>query len=124
MSYADKVLGLSSGKGYRSRPSKRPRELNYADLVTCGFCRGSGKDVCGGTCGVCKGNKHVKVKPPVVRCLECHGSGHGKGALTCLACRGIGVVSVPEGAGVCSHCHGTGEEGVFYCKQCRGQGIC
>ncbi|MBU4400755.1 MAG: molecular chaperone DnaJ, partial [Planctomycetes bacterium] len=65
-----------------------------------------------------------KVKPPVVRCLECRGSGHGKGALTCLACRGIGVVSVPEDAGTCPHCHGTGEEGVFYCTQCHGQGIC
>ncbi len=63
------------------------------------------------------------MKPPVVTCLKCSGSGRGTGALSCLACRGTGVVSVRKEAATCPKCGGTGEDGVFYCTPCKGQGI-
>jgi len=106
---------------------KGGRKLLYVESVECGFCHGGRHDVCGGTCGVCKGHGHVPVKPPVIRCLKCHGTGRTNGTLTCLACRGVGVVEVREDATTCPNCHGTGREGksgIFACTRCRGQGIC
>jgi len=140
--YVDKILGIppqepaaaepqktkAAAGDQRQRPvkrapAKRCRELRHVDLVPCGYCRGSGADACGGTCGVCRGEGDVDVKPPVVTCLKCRGSGRENGTLTCLACRGVGVVSVRDGATACTNCHGTGKEGVFYCTKCHGQGI-
>lgn len=137
--YIDKVLGISADElttgrarktitadGWRSvaRPTARGRrEIRYVESVCCGYCRGSGKDASGNSCGVCKGESSIRVDPPVVQCLECRGTGHGKGHLTCLACRGVGVVSVRQGATTCPRCDGTGRSGAFYCTHCRGQGI-
>lgn len=103
------------------------RRLQYGDAVACAFCQRSGVNPTFGNqsvCGVCKGRGRVAVKPPVVSCLKCRGSRRETGYLTCLACRGCGVVSVRQGAGTCPDCCGTGEDGIFYCTQCKGQGIC
>ena len=118
--YAEKVLDRLGNQA----AVKGGRKLLHAESVVCGFCQGTGLGACGAVCGVCKGHGRVAVKPPVVTCLECRGTGRAKGTLTCLACRGVGVVSVPEGATTCRSCHGTGKHGLFYCTQCRGQGIC
>ncbi len=136
--YVDRVLGLKppgkepeQERGTRKRywrpkrpPATQQRELKYVDSVRCGYCQGMGEDDCGGICNVCSGNGEVTVEPPVITCLECRGDGHGKGSLTCLACQGIGVVSVSENATICSHCQGSGEDGVFGCMYCKGQGVC
>ena len=103
------------------------RELQSSDSVACAFCRGTGVKPAFGNqscCGVCHGRGHLAIQPPWVSCLRCRGLGCETGDLTCLACRGSGVVSVRQGAGTCPRCRGTGEDGIFYCTPCKGQGIC
>ena len=65
----------------------------------------------------------VRVTPPVVTCRLCGGSGRVGGDLICLTCRGVGVVPVRFEADTCPRCGGSGEEGIFYCNACKGQGI-
>jgi DnaJ-class molecular chaperone len=121
MEYAMQVLnrhGPVSGK-----PDRRKR---FVDEVTCAFCGGLGADPkysSASGCPVCRGAGVVRVMSPVVGCRQCGCSGRVAGDLICLTCRGVGVVSVPAEADTCAHCRGTGEEGVFYCNACKGQGI-
>ena len=121
MKYPMSVLEIgSTGR----RP--RPRQKRFVDRVPCAFCRGDGVDPQYGNlskCPVCGGGGEIKVNPPVVTCLSCSGSGYSSGFLSCLACRGTGVVSVSPEAGACPKCRGTGEDGIFYCNSCKGQGI-
>lgn len=119
--YIKEILGNVAAAG------QRRRGLQHVDAMACAFCQGSGVNPAFGNqsvCGVCHGRGRVAVQPPVVSCLKCRGSGCETGDLTCLACRGYGVVAVRPGAGACPRCRGTGEDGVFYCTQCKGQGIC
>jgi len=121
MEYAKEVLSR-----FGNIDGRRRRQKRYVDSVTCAYCRGAGVDPKYGNasrCPVCGAACRVKVNPPVVACLKCLGSGRESGDLSCLACKGVGVVSVRREAGTCPKCRGTGEEGVFYCSACRGQGI-
>ncbi|MBM4286284.1 MAG: hypothetical protein FJ128_13725 [Deltaproteobacteria bacterium] len=122
MKYPTNVIKTTSSE----RRGPRPRQKMYVSRAPCAYCRGGGVDPKFGNfsvCPVCKGTREVKVNPPVVICKSCSGSGYGSGYLSCLACKGAGVVSVSPEAGTCPKCHGTGEDGVFYCSACKGQGI-
>ena len=121
MEYALKVLNQ-----YGPATRKPTRRKRFVDEVPCAYCRSDGVDPNYGNfskCPVCGGGGQIKVNPPVVTCLSCSGSGYSSGYLSCLACRGTGVVSVSPEAGTCPKCRGTGEEGIFYCNSCKGQGI-
>lgn len=121
MEYPREVLArLSKIEG------RRTQRLRMVDTVTCGSCRGTGVNHKFGSqshCPVCGATGQIKVTPPVVTCLRCGGSGCAVGDLTCMSCKGAGVVSVRPEAATCSRCGGTGLDGVFYCNQCKGQGI-
>ena len=120
--YVQKILEKSGRVHGGTRRAKR-----NVRHVLCAFCHGSGQNPkIESSCPVCHGLKKVEVKPPVVTCLICHGSGANAGELNCLGCKGIGVVSVSKEAETCGKCFGTGYqgEGVFYCSDCKGQGIC
>ena len=121
MEYAMHVLnrhGPVSGQ-----PTRRKR---FVDEVVCAYCAGRGADPkysSASGCPVCRGAGRVRVTPPVVSCRLCAGSGQVSGDLICLTCKGAGVVSVPDEADTCGCCGGIGEEGIFYCNACKGQGI-
>jgi DnaJ-class molecular chaperone len=119
MEFALKVLNRC---GPAVKPTRRKR---FVDAVGCAYCGGGGdpKYSSASGCPVCRGAGAVRVISPVVTCRRCGGSGRVEGDLVCLTCRGVGAVSVPVGANTCSRCGGTGEEGVFYCNACKGQGI-
>lgn len=120
MEYALKILNKY---GPAVRPSHRMR---FVDEVACAYCGGSGADPqysSASGCPVCRGAGSVRVALPVVACRPCGGSGRVAGNLICLTCRGAGAMSVRFEADTCSQCQGTGEEGIFYCNACKGQGI-
>ena len=121
MEYAMQVLTRHGPVSGQSTCQKR-----FVDEVTCAYCGGGGADPkysSASGCPVCRGAGVVRVRPPVVACRQCGSSGRVAGDLICLTCKGVGVVSVPVEADTCSRCGGTGEEGVFYCNACKGQGI-
>ena len=121
MEYAMQVLnryGPVSGQ-----PTRRKR---FVDEVSCAYCGGRGADPkysSASGCPVCRGAGVVRVMPPVVACRQCGASGRVGGDLICLTCKGVGVVPVPVEADTCWRCGGTGEERVFYCNACKGQGL-
>ena len=121
MEYALKILTR-----HGPAPGKSSRRKRFVDEVSCAYCGGRGADPqysSASGCPVCRGAGAVRVTPPVVSCRSCAGSGRVRGDLICLTCRGVGVVSVSVEADTCPRCGGTGEEGVFYCNACKGQGI-
>lgn len=121
MEYALKVLNRYGPVSNRPTRSKR-----FVDEVTCAYCGGGGADPkyrSASGCPVCRGAGSARVTPPVVTCQRCSGHGRAEGDLICLTCRGVGVVSVRFEADTCPRCGGTGEEGIFYCNACKGQGI-
>jgi DnaJ-class molecular chaperone len=120
MEYALKVLNKY---GPAVKPTHRKR---FVDEVACAYCGGGGADPkysSASGCPVCRGAGAVRVVPPVVTCRRCACSGRVAGDLICLTCGGVGMVSVPFAADTCPRCGGTGEEGIFYCNACKGQGI-
>jgi len=107
-------------------------ELLAGKVITCAFCRGSGKDPFGvmsalSTCQVCGGRGSVAVEEPAVRCAFCGGSGvHRDLRLTCTACAGKGMTSVHSPHAKCPRCGGAGadpEIGYLHCVLCRGAGV-
>ncbi len=121
MEYALQVLNR-----YGPAPGNPTRRKRFVDEVACAYCRGGGADPkysSASGCPVCRGAGTSRVAPPVVACRQCAGSGRVGGDLVCLTCKGVGVVSVPFAADTCPRCRGTGEEGIFYCHACKGQGI-
>jgi DnaJ-class molecular chaperone len=121
MEYAMQVLNRHGPVSGQSARRKR-----FVDEVICAYCGGRGADPkysSASGCPVCHAAGVVQVIPPVVACRQCGSSGRVGGDLICLTCKGVGVVSVPVEADTCSRCDGTGEEGVFYCNTCKGQGI-
>lgn len=120
MEYALQVLN----KCAPARKSNRGQRM--VNEVTCAYCGGRGADPkysSASGCPVCRGAGAVRVVPPVAACRRCAGSGRVAGDLICLTCKGVGVVSIPFKAHTCPRCGGTGEEGIFYCHLCKGQGI-
>lgn len=104
--------------------ASRPRTPRFVEAVVCGYCQGRGTDVkLGSRCPVCGATGRINVTPPVVTCLRCGGAGRENGDLTCLACGGTGVGQIREPAAPCAACGQTGEDGIFYCLPCQGQGI-
>jgi DnaJ-class molecular chaperone len=121
MGYALSVLGKLGGL-----KSGALRRLRLVNKVSCAFCGGSGQDPKYGTaagCPVCGGSGQVQTRPPVVICLVCAGTGHASGDLPCVACRGVGVASISARVEVCPRCQGSGQDGIFYCNYCKGQGL-
>lgn len=59
----------------------------------------------------------------MITCLRCSGFGRENGDLTRLACGGTGVGQIRAAAALCAKCGQTGEEGIFYCLPCKGQGV-
>jgi len=101
-----------------------PRVPRFVRVVACGYCQGSGKEPkYGSCCPVCGATGRIKVIPPVITCLRCCGAGRENGDLTCLACGGTGVGQIRKEGRPCAECEQTGENGVFYCLPCRGQGL-
>jgi DnaJ-class molecular chaperone len=104
-----------------------------ANVITCAFCEGSGRDPFGllsglSRCQVCGGIGSVTIEEPLVRCAFCGGGGvHPHQRLTCTCCGGKGMISVREPAQKCPHCQGTGAElpdqGFLPCALCRGAGL-
>ena len=106
--------------------ARRPRIPRFVEAVACGYCQGHGADPKYGQasrCPVCGATGRINVTPPVVTCLRCGGSGRENGDLTCLACGGTGAGQIREQAAPCAECGQTGEDGIFYCVHCHGQGI-
>ncbi len=106
--------------------AKRRRPLRFVRVVACGYCQGRGADPKYGPasrCPVCGPAGRIHVAPPVVTCLRCGGLGRENGDLTCLACKGTGVGQIRTEAAACAKCEQTGEEGIFYCLPCKGQGL-
>jgi len=121
MEFAMKVLHR-----YGPVPGKNSRRKRFVEEVTCAYCGGAGADPkysSASGCPVCNGAGCVRVTPPVVTCRSCTGSGRVTGDLICLTCRGVGMVPVRFEADTCPRCGGSGEEGIFYCNACKGQGI-
>jgi DnaJ-class molecular chaperone len=111
---------------YGFTPGPGSRRKRFVSEVTCAYCGGRGADPkfsSASGCPVCRGAGWVQVTPPVVSCRLCDGSGRVNGDLVCLTCKGLGVVPVPLTADTCPRCGGRGEEGIFYCNACKGQGI-
>ena len=112
------------------------REVEIASVetttITCGFCRGSGRDPFGimshlSTCGICGGTGTVSVRTPYTECAFCEGTGiYPSSRLSCTACGGLGVHTVGERTEACPNCHGPGVEPTsasgFYCLVCHGGG--
>ena len=103
-----------------------------ATQITCGFCKGTGKDPFDllselATCQVCGGTGKVEVKEPVIKCVYCNGSGaYHNTRLTCTVCNGKGVVTAPESPTEwCPKCEGTGTtiDSAMPCLNCKGKGI-
>ena len=104
--------------------ARRPRIPRFVEVEACGYCQGSGVDTKNGSrCPVCGATGWITLIPPVITCLRCGGSGRENGDLTCLACRGTGAGQIREQAAPCAECGQTGEDGIFYCVHCHGQGI-
>lgn len=104
--------------------ARRPQTPRFVKAVACGYCQGRGRDAKHGSrCPVCGATGRINVSPPVITCLRCGGSGRENGDLTCLACGGTGVGQIREEAAPCANCGETGEEGIFYCLPCGGQGL-
>ncbi len=121
MEYACKVLNR-----FAPLPGKPGRRVCFVAEVVCAYCDGRGADPkysSASGCPVCRGEGFVPVRPPVMGCPRCGGAGRVSGDLTCLTCQGTGVVSVSLDADICPRCGGMGEEGIFYCNTCKGQGI-
>ncbi|MFA4902396.1 MAG: hypothetical protein WC600_06585 [Desulfobaccales bacterium] len=121
MEFALKVLNR-----YAPVSGQSSRRKHFVDEVTCAYCGGRGADPkysSASGCPVCNGAGRVQVTPPVVTCRLCAGSGRVSGDLICLTCRGVGMVPVRLEADTCPRCGGCGEEGIFYCNACKGQGI-
>jgi DnaJ-class molecular chaperone len=102
------------------------RRLRFVEAVACAFCGGRGEDPKYGTpggCRVCGGAGVIRTVPPVVTCRVCAGSGCAGGDLPCPACKGVGVAPISPDGAICPRCGGRGEDGVFYCHYCKGQGL-
>lgn len=118
-SYVWSVLNRYSGAAGRSLQRKR-----FVDRAVCATCAGSGVEPkYEARCPACGGEGSVDFHSTVVTCLFCRGSGCDIGDLSCLGCKGLGIVPVSDDATVCSSCGGTGQEGLFYCSSCKGQGL-
>ena len=110
-----------------------PKSVAAGDTITCGFCRGAGKDPFGllserSTCQVCWGTGIVELSPPRRRCVFCSGSGvYPDSRLTCTVCGGKGANTVMESAAACAACKGSGKSDVSLghqpCVTCRGVGF-
>jgi DnaJ-class molecular chaperone len=104
-----------------------------ANIITCAFCEGSGRDPFGllsslSRCQVCGGTGWVAIEEPCRRCAFCEGTGvHPHQRLTCTCCGGKGMISVHEPAQKCPHCQGTGAEppdqDYLPCVLCKGAGV-
>jgi DnaJ-class molecular chaperone len=100
--------------------------------VTCGFCKGTGKDPFDllselASCQVCEGTGKVCVEEPAIKCAHCKGTGvfHGT-RITCTVCNGKGMVRVPKGLKEqCPECNGTGTaiDSGLPCLCCKGKGV-
>jgi DnaJ-class molecular chaperone len=107
-----------------ARSATKRRCPRFVEVVACGYCHGSGTDLkFGSRCPVCGATGRINVTPPVLTCLRCGGFGRQNGDLTCLACRGTGVGQIRTEAAACAKCGETGEDGIFYCLPCQGQGL-
>lgn len=100
--------------------------------ITCGFCKGTGKDPFDllselAVCQVCGGTGKVEVKEPAIKCVYCKGSGvYHNTRITCTVCNGKGMVTAPESPTErCSGCEGTGTtiDSAMPCLKCRGKGV-
>ena len=104
-----------------------------ANVVTCAFCKGSGKDPFGllsdlSRCQVCGGSGSVTIDEPFVTCAFCNGKGRQRHQrLTCTACGGKGMIAIQQPADKCPHCQGTGaaplDQEFLPCAPCRGAGV-
>ena len=104
-----------------------------ANVVTCAFCKGSGKDPFGllsglSRCQVCGGSGSVTIGEPFVTCAFCNGKGRQRHQrLTCTACGGKGMIAIRQPAEKCPHCQGTGAEppdqDFLPCVLCKGAGV-
>jgi DnaJ-class molecular chaperone len=104
-----------------------------ANVITCAFCEGSGRDPFGllsslSRCQVCGGGGSVAIEEPSVRCAFCGGRGvHPLQRLTCTCCGGKGVISIQQPAQECPRCQGTGAEppdqDYLPCVLCKGAGV-
>ena len=104
-----------------------------AKVITCAFCKGSGKDpfeLLSGLsrCQVCGGSGSVTIGEPAVACAFCGGSGiHRDQRLTCTACGGKGMIAIRQPADKCPHCQGAGAEppdqDFLPCVLCKGAGV-
>ena len=117
----------------RGGEAPRPEETNIVK-VTCGFCKGKGKDPHGlmsklSNCSVCGGRGAVWIREPYKECNFCKGSGKqpkSPNLVNCGACKGKGVVPAIEPSTTCPTCGGSGmvmaplEQ---YCLTCKGQGV-
>ena len=100
--------------------------------VTCGFCKGTGKDPFNllselATCQVCEGTGKVQIQEPVIKCAYCKGTGvYHSTRITCTVCNGKGMVSAPKGRVIqCAECKGTGVaiDSGLPCLCCEGKGV-
>lgn len=102
------------------------------ELVSCAFCKGTGKDPFGllsppSACQVCLGRGVVEANGPRVKCAYCHGKGVWFDTrLTCSSCGGKGFQIVKEPHSTCPLCHGSGvqpgSERHMSCPTCHGAG--
>ena len=115
----------------RRKPAASRKPAGGSTTVTCGFCKGTGRDPYGvlskiSDCPVCRGHKSVEVETPTVPCLYCKGSGRQRHTrLTCSACRGKGVIPMAGPTTKCTKCRGTGREpeADLPCSLCKGSGL-
>jgi len=103
-------------------------EILSGEEFLCTFCKGTGVvRKTNSQCPVCRGQRVVKVTPPVVICAYCRGRGDfpARSNITCTVCSGKGVVSVREPIESCPSCRGTGaaSQSKLPCLVCRGKGV-
>jgi DnaJ-class molecular chaperone len=100
--------------------------------ITCGFCKGLGKDPFGlvsghAACQVCCGTGKVEVIEPVIECAFCRGTGvYHNTRITCTVCNGKGMVTAPQSPTErCTKCEGTGTtmDSAMPCLKCKGKGV-
>ena len=122
-----------------SKPRRQGQRLEVSEVpqsttVTCGFCKGKGRDPFGlmshlSNCQVCGGRGGVWIREPFKECSFCQGSGrqpHSGNQITCGACGGKGVVAAIEASVACPTCGGSGTSMAplpNYCLTCKGQGV-
>jgi len=110
-----------------------PKLPARGEIITCAFCRGTGKDPFGllselSACQVCLGAGKVKVPLPRRPCAFCDGTGiYAETRLTCTVCGGKGANTVEEPVEACPACKGTGKAdaapGHQPCLMCKGVGF-